>query len=222
MTYQQAALALFASFMLAGQQGQAPAAQTPAPTPVPAAPHIPMPVNREEALRAKLKALLEPLGITVEKDSLIDADKVRSVKFLTAEWEAYPGITEKMLPAEKLKDRPPAKTVRLVESKTRQFSETPMQRRYGFQLTTEELFIAAVDAKSQLKWWEVTTDPRIIRGEWPGPDGQLTGVLYYSTRPGIHITIPDVGEITEVRIFLPRWDGALHTLDQLATIPVSN
>ena len=147
MTYQQAALALFASLVLAGHQGQAPTAPSPSPAQAPAAKNARRPGSREVALVAKLKALLEPVGITVQWSALADPSKVKRAVYLVLHWDAYPDASEEMLPAVKVKDRPVSKVMRLEKIERR---DGPLQSVYGFDLSTDQLFVAAVNAKSQL------------------------------------------------------------------------
>jgi hypothetical protein len=220
MTYQQAALAAFTTLMLAGWPVQPPTAQPPAPPQAPApVARAGLPKAREEALLAKLKALLEPVGVAVEKPALADLRKVKRSINLVIDWDAYPDATEKMLPAEKVENRPVNKAMRLDKSERR---EDSLQPRYGFDLSTDKLFIAAVNAKSQLVWWEVRTDPRIVRGHTLGPNGEMAGVLYYLARVKLFISAPDGHGITEIRIFQPQWNGAGHDLEPMATVPVPN
>ena len=177
------------------------------------------PVDRKAMLLSKLKALLEPVGITVNQSSLIDVTKVKMTDDLTIEWEAYPDSGESLISAEQAKDRPPAKNIRLVRREKRHNS---LQQHYGFDITTDDLFIVGTDTKSRLKWWKVIVDPRIVRAEWPGSEGQLTGQLYYRPRATIFLSPPNSEGISEIRIFLPKWTGSEFVLEQLTTIPIWN
>lgn len=224
MTYKRGLFIAASLLLLVSQFSQRSGVATSAPTqsqtaPPPTARRL---VDREALLLDKLKAILEPLGIIVVESALVDAEKVRNTQSLTIHWDAYPDAAEKMLPAEKVKDRPAGRGMRLTKSQKRQYSESALQRRYGFELSTDKLFIAAVDAKSQLKWWELITDPRIVRGESVGPDGQFVGEVYYRTQPDILLSIPDEEGITEIRIFKPNWTGTNFMLEQLASVPVTN
>jgi hypothetical protein len=175
--------------------------------------------KRLAATLDKLKTLLEPVGITVDKSSLVDGD-IRNVRALILKWEAYPGETKEMLSAEEVKGRQIGKNVSLVESKTQQHTQTWMTMRYVLDLTSDQLLVASVDAESRLKWWELLDDPRVIHGEWVEADGRMAGAYYYRTQPGMYITLPDVPEIREVRIFFVRWTNEQYFLEPLATIPV--
>lgn len=174
--------------------------------------------SREAILLQRLRTLLEPVGISVDKSMLIDIKGVKESNELVIKWDAYPEESGDMVPADKVKNRPVGKGMRLEKVTKRKDS---LEERFALNFTDEHLFIAAVDDQSRLVWWTVKYDPRIVRGHTLGPNGEMAGVLYYRTRTGIVISPPAAKEISEIRIFQPKWTGTQFILEQLSTVSVS-
>lgn len=172
--------------------------------------------DRRVRVLAKLETLLEPLGVRVKESKLISAGDVGSRRKLKIKWEAYEGKAGELLPAEKVGDVAVGRTMTVIENK-----RLPGRagQRYDFSLWGG-LFVAAVNDKTELIWWDVTSDARLVFGDTLGPDGKLTGGLSYDPQPTLFINVPDADEITAVWILMPKLVGQEHILELLAVVPL--
>lgn len=71
------------------------------------------------------------------------------------------------------------------------------------EMTPEQVLVVAVDAASELRWWTLIIDPRILRSETLLDDNQLRGHVTYRPSVEFFVEIPDDPEITELRFYKP-------------------
>lgn len=174
-------------------------------------------VSRKTKLLNQLKTLLEPLGVSVTEAALIDVGKVKDTSELVIRWEAYPQAGRELVDPEKVKDRPVGKEMKVIKKAKR---HDGLAERFAFSLTPEQLFIAGLGADSQLRWWTVTRDPRIVNAESFEPGGKITGGIQYDPNPHLFISLPDTPTITELLILQPRQVGEGFTLEILTRLPL--
>lgn len=79
--------------------------------------------------------------------------------------------------------------------------EVPRQR--ALELAGDRLLVLGVDTAGVIKFWSVVPDPRVIRAEFPGPNGQLSGQTLQRPNPELLLDLPDDPEIREVRVYVP-------------------
>ncbi len=174
-------------------------------------------LNRKTKLLNRLKTLLEPLGVSVVEADLIDVSKVKDISELAIKWEAYPHAGGGVVTPEKVKDHPVGKEMKMIKKAKR---HDCLAEQFAFKLTSEQLFIVGVNAESQLKWWTVMRDPRVVYEDSIGPNGELTGGIRYDPSPYIFISLPDTPTITELLILQPRRAGEAFALDLLTRLPL--
>ena len=87
------------------------------------------------------------------------------------------------------------------------------------EVSTDQLLVATVDSRRQLRGWALVTDPRILRQEGPAPNGELKGEVLHRTKVEFIITIPDDASIAELRFYKPVRSGEEFNLLLLGTSP---
>ncbi len=180
-----------------------------------------------EALKAKresiagrderMRRLMSSAGVGVEDAALLAAtgDASRSLKISLTD-PSRKGSNAAPLRAEQLSSQVGAAL--LGESRVR--GAAPRQR--SLELSPEHVLLATVNAKSQLRWWSLMPDPRVLRSEGPGPDGTLTGVVLYRPEAEFVVNIPSDDEASELRFYHPLWTGEEFTLQLLGAIRLRN
>ena len=96
----------------------------------------------------------------------------------------------------------------------------PAPQLRSLRLSTNRLFIAAVDAGNALRSWTIVPDPRIIRAESFGPDGVIEGQTLYRPDADLFVTIPGDDAIAGIHVYQPLWDGQIFHLAPLGSVPV--
>ena|SRR2546423_2194133 len=175
-------------------------------------------LDRKGRLLDKLKTLLEPLGVTVNKSALIDGRAINSYRQLIIEWESYPGSTQALIKEAEAKKQRPAGNMIVKEDKQHSGS---LRQLNEIRFSEDQIFVIAVDANNQLRWWDLLDDPRILRAETEGPNREVMGGTYYRAKVEMFITPPDNGAITELRFFLPKWTGTEFILEPLSVVPLT-
>ncbi len=176
-----------------------------------------------EALRAKrasaaqrverLRRLMSPAGVGVDEAALAEpGDSSRALKIL---WET-PG--RKGSAAELRAEELSAPVAASVVSEQRGKGSVARQR--SLELSPEHVLVAAVDAKSQLRWWSVMPDPRVIRAEGPKAVGsnELTGVRLFQPRAEFFVHVPGDAEAAELRFYHPLPEGGEFKLQLLGAV----
>lgn len=143
--------------------------------------------------------------------SVATAQTVRDVR---VRWDAYIGA-----PAPQVAPgaEQPSSLFTLLERRQIQ-GWLPRQR--NPELSSEQILVVAMDAQRFEVDWQLIPDPRILRGEGPGPLGELSGMVLHHAMTELLITVPDDPAITELRLYHPRWTGTAFALDFLGMIPL--
>ena len=69
-----------------------------------------------------------------------------------------------------------------------------------------------------MRWCGLVEDPRLLRAEAPGPDGELTGQVIYRESAEFVVQYPDDEAIAEVRLYHPDWDGQKFSLELVGAV----
>jgi hypothetical protein len=156
---------------------------------------------------------MSPAGVGVDEAALAEpVDSSRALKIL---WET-PG--RKGSAAELRAEELSAPVAASVAAEQRGKGSTARQR--SLELSPEHVLVAAVDAKSQLRWWSVMPDPRVIRAEGPKAVGsnELTGVRLFRPRAEFFVHFPDDAEAAELRFYHPLPEGGEFRLQLLGAV----
>jgi hypothetical protein len=127
-------------------------------------------------------------------------------------WDAYPASSKALVRPE---TQQPSNVFTLLE---RQPLAGSLPRQRNPQLSPDHIVIIAVNAHGQETYRYTIPDPRIVRGEFTGPTGELRGEVLHRASTELRILLPDDPTITEVRLYLPRWTGTEFILDPLGVV----
>jgi hypothetical protein len=97
-------------------------------------------------------------------------------------------------------------------------NEAPVRERDP-QVGPDDLVIVAVDAQGREVGWQRVKDPRIVRSEQPGPDGLLSGQVFYRSETELVVRVPDNVAVATLRVYDVQWNGSEFLLIGLGTIP---
>ncbi len=166
-------------------------------------------LTRQELITNQLRDLLVPVGIQVPADLQPREDAV--TKQLTIRWQTTS----------------PGKTGTATEQSSGSFSVTnskvsvgSLPRRRSVELAESEIFVAAVNETGALVWWQVMSDPRLVRAEAVSESGEISGRVLYRSDVDFLIGYPDDPSINELRLYHPDWTGDRFRLTPLTIISV--
>jgi hypothetical protein len=86
------------------------------------------------------------------------------------------------------------------------------------ELSSNQILIAVLDKEGNQIDWVLIPDPRIIRAESPGPNGELSGQILYRSDAEFLVPISQGISAAGIKIYQPHWSGEEFTLDLLGTI----
>ena len=152
----------------------------------------------------------ESLRTTVPPAAAANSD----VQQLTVDWAAYAGAADQFVSAAT------AVPVNRFQIRDRRTVQGPLPVERDPQLSADQLVVVGADAAGTALTWQPLKDPRIVRAEQPGPDGVLTGGILYRTDVEILLVLPDLPQLTQVRLYQPRWTGRQWALDLIATFGI--
>ncbi len=136
----------------------------------------------------------------------------QTVQQVRVRWEAYVGAQSQYVPPQ---PGPPSPSFVLLERRTIPGS---LRRERNPQLSSDQIVVVAVDGEGKEIDRHLIRDPRILRGEFPGPTGQIKGTVLHHATAEFLITLPDDPRITDLWLYHPRWTGTAYVLDLLGTI----
>ena len=93
-----------------------------------------------------------------------------------------------------------------------------LPRQRNPQVSADQILVQAFDARGVLVDSHLIPDPRLVRAESPGPTGELAGEVLQRVDPDFLITLPDVADLVELRLFHPRWTGTEFAFDPIGSI----
>lgn len=135
-----------------------------------------------------------------------------STQELTIRWTPYPGAAAAVVSPTAAA---PAGALLLVDRRAVP-GDLPRQR--NPQLSSDQLVAITIDSTGRELDWQLVKDPRVIRAESPGADGQLSGQVLHRTDVEFLLTMPAGTTGTAVRIYEPAWTGAEFLLRYLGAI----
>jgi hypothetical protein len=170
------------------------------------------PSVRESMNRKRLSVLLSPVGVKVE-DAVLPTE-VQSFLEVRIGWDAADASSRDLT----LTEREPSNRV-LTTIERRKRNQALSQQR-SLELSTNQLLVVAVNGQSQLRWWSLIPDPRIMRAESPNLEEKLTGRILYRSKAEFIVAFPDDDTITELKLYHPNWTGSEFTLEPLGAVPL--
>ena len=93
-----------------------------------------------------------------------------------------------------------------------------LPRQRNPQVSADQILVQAFNARGLLVDSHLIPDPRLVRAESPGPTGELAGEVLHRVDPDFLITLPDVPDLVELRLFQPRWTGTEFAFDLIGSV----
>jgi hypothetical protein len=96
----------------------------------------------------------------------------------------------------------------------------PMPRQRMPELSPNQILVVFMDEKGEQEDWALIQDPRILRAEIPGPNGELSGKTIY--RSNAEFLVPFSGSLraASLKFYLPHWTGKEYSLDLLGALAI--
>lgn len=144
----------------------------------------------------------------VQKDSSVD----ESLLEVRVHWAVDAGIRSSNSPYST-----PSSTrekYSLVESR---LTRGPMPRQRMPELSSDQILVVATDEQGEQSGWTLIPDPRIIRAESPGPDGELSGQVLHLSSAEFLVPVPAVSAAA-LRFYQPFWTGTRFSLILLGAL----
>jgi hypothetical protein len=169
-------------------------------------------VGSRASLAERVRGLLAASGVEVgpAANPLATA---RSHRTLRVSWEADKAALPR--PAAAQYRNAPGR-VALLSASARREGALPKQR--SAELSPTQVVVVALDAEGRMRWCGLVTDPRLLRAEVPGPDGELSGQVIYRESAEFVVQYPDDEAVTEVRLYHPDWDGQKFSLELVGAV----
>jgi hypothetical protein len=168
--------------------------------------------------------LLISCGLCVA--TLVDAQRAIQPRSFQALRDVLPqvsdmsGVLEVRLrwnPAARTQSGPPT-TAAIFQSVRQRTQPGRLRRERRPELSADRLVVVLVDRDGREIDWRLTPNPRVLRGEVPGPDGQLTGRTYETNVAEFDIQIPDLPNTQRLHIYQPRWAQSEYVLELLGSV----
>jgi hypothetical protein len=157
----------------------------------------------------RYRILLAALVICLAADGL-NGQSAPGVQQVLVQW-----TTPVAGPAPLPPGQEPANPLKLLD---RRPAEGSLPRQRHPQLSEDQVLVQAFNAGGALVDSHLIPDPRLVRAEFAGPTGELTGEVLNRLDPEFLITLPDLPGLVELRLFKPRWTGTAFALDLIGTI----
>lgn len=169
-------------------------------------------VDSRVSLAERVRGLLAASGVEVGP-ATSPSTAARSHRTLRVSWEA--DKTALPRPSGAQYRNAPGR-VALLGASARRDGALPKQR--SAELSPVQVVVVALDAEGRMRWCGLVTDPRLLRAEVPGPDGELTGQVIYRESAEFVVQYPDDELVTEVRLYHPDWDGQKFSLELVGAV----
>lgn len=170
-------------------------------------------VGSRVSLAERMRELLAASGVEVGPAVNPSAASARSHRTLKVMWEADKAALPR--PAAAQNKNAPGR-VSLLSASARRDGGLPKQR--SAELSPEQVVVVALDSEGHMRWCGLVADPRLLRAEVPGPDGELTGQVIYRESAEFIVQYPDDEAVTEVRLYHPDWDGQKFSLELVGVV----
>jgi len=166
--------------------------------------------TRETVQREQLKKLMSKVSVDVVETGA-RADQRPTYRELKIRWTDSTKTNDL---------RPEAQTkapIASVVEDSKRSGTLPRQR--SLELSSTQIFIAAVDASNKLRWWSTMPDPRVVRYETPTATREIRRQDFYMSNVTLLVAFPDDPEIATLRIYHPVWNGTEFNLQPLSILP---
>ncbi len=170
---------------------------------------------REALTRNRLDELLTAVGVSVPENFSRET-RAESFREIELAWNADKQSISMPTSSSEQRLNPLGRISSVAASRQRAGS---MARQRALELSPEQLFVAAINAENELKWWTLLPDPRILRAETSSVDGQLQGQIIYRASAEFVVNFPNDQDIKELRLYFPGWTGEEFALELVGTIP---
>lgn len=168
--------------------------------------------DKESKIKNTLTSLLANLGVHVEPT--LPTLETQTFREIRVRWQSSgtpAGLAN-------LEERSPAGILAIVDSMKR---SGPLPRQRSVELSTNQLLVIAVDQNSELRWWTLLLDPRLVRAEVPGATGETGSENYYVMKVDFMVAYPDDPAIRELRFYHPVWTGEEFHLQLLSVLSIT-
>ncbi len=169
-------------------------------------------VGSRASLAERVRGLLAASGVEVGTAANPSAT-ARTHRTLRVSWEADKGALPRPSAAQY---RNAPGRVALLGASARRDGALPKQR--SAELSPTQVVVVALDAEGHMRWCGLVADPRLLRAEVPGPDGELSGQVIYRESAEFIVQYPDDEAVTEVRLYHPDWDGQKFSLELVGAV----
>ncbi|HEX8189550.1 MAG TPA: hypothetical protein VF586_14435 [Pyrinomonadaceae bacterium] len=171
-------------------------------------------VGSRASLSERVRSLLAEAGVEVGAAAAnTPAASARAHRELKVSWEADKSALPK--PAAAQNKNAPGR-VALLGASARREGALPRQR--SAELSPTQVVVVALDAEGRMRWCGLVADPRLLRAEVPGPDGELSGQVLYRESAEFVVHYPDDEAVAEVRLYHPEWDGEKFSLELVGAV----
>jgi hypothetical protein len=170
-------------------------------------------VGSRVTLSERVRGLLAESGVEVGAAASPAASSARSHRELKVSWEADKAALPRPAAAQ---NRNAPGRVALLSASARRAGALPKQR--SAELSPTQVVVVALDSEGRMRWCGLVEDPRLLRAEAPGPDGELTGQVIYRESAEFVVQFPDDEAIAEVRLYHPDWDGQKFSLELVGAV----
>jgi hypothetical protein len=157
-----------------------------------------------------------PLNFDTLRAAVAQAATVGSgrVQQLTVDWSAFAGAAGDVVSAAT------AIPVNRFQVRDRRAVPGPLPIDRNPELSDDQLVVVGSGSGGAALSWQLIRDPRVVRSEHPGPDGVLAGETLLRTDVQLLLAVPDLPQLTDVRLYQPRWDGARWRLELVGSFPI--
>ena len=169
-------------------------------------------VRSRAPLAERVRALLAAKGVEVGP-AANPRPAARTHRVLSVAWEADKAALPS--PAAVQYKNAPGR-VTLARAAVRRAGALPKQR--SAELSPTQVVVVALDAEGRMRWCGLVADPRQLRAEVAGPDGELTGQVIYKESAEFVVNYPDDDAVAELRLYHPDWDGHDFSLELVGAV----
>ena len=96
--------------------------------------------------------------------------------------------------------------------------DDPVPTRRAWRLTQDDLVIVVLDKEKSELFRSLTLDPRIVRGEFFGADGQVDESITVVRDAVVTVAYPHTDAARWLVVYRPSWQGSDFELLQVATV----
>jgi len=86
------------------------------------------------------------------------------------------------------------------------------------ELAPDKLVVVLLADDGREVDWRIIPDPRLIRGEFAGADGKMSGQQLRRVETDFLVSIPDLPTIARLALYQPRWTGREFMLDLIGAV----